>query len=39
MLVPLVPILSDLKIGANIQWVTPSEIILHQLPVLCFKNF
>ena len=27
------------KVSANLQWVTPSGIILHQLPVLCFKNF
>ena len=32
-------LLSYLKVCANIQWATPSEIILHQLPVLWFKNF
>ena len=32
-------LLSYLKVSANIQWVTPSEVILHQLPVLCLKNF
>ena len=32
-------ILSYLKVGANVQSATPSEAILHQLPVLCSKNF
>ena len=31
--------LSYLKVNANLQSATPSEAILHQLPVLCFKNF
>ena len=32
-------VLSYLKVGANVQSATPSEAILHQLPVLCSKNF
>ena len=33
------PVLSYLKVSANVQWATPREAILHQIPVLCFKNF
>ena len=32
-------LLSYLKVSATVQWATPSEAILRQIPVLCFKNF